>query len=322
MIRRVFSVAPMMDYTDRHCRYFLRLISKHAWLYTEMITTPALLHGDYHFLLKYDAFERPLALQLGGSDPKDLAVCAKMGEDFGYDEINLNVGCPSTHVTEGHFGACLMKQPDLVAECVHAMQSKVKIPVTIKTRIGVDEHDSYGFVNDFIKKNAAAGCKSFIFHARKAWLHGLSPKENRTLPPLHYETVYQIKKDFPFLEIIINGGIKTLDEAKQHLLFVDGVMIGREAVHNSYLLSHVDYLLYDSDRSIPTRVEILYEYMNYMREQLKAGVPLRFLIHPIFGLFQGVKGARMWRRYLTENLPLANKDENIIKEALVAAGLQ
>lgn len=312
----ILSIAPMMDYTDRHCRYFLRLISQHILLYTEMITTGAILHGDKNYLLAYHPAEHPVAIQLGGSHPKDLAACAKIAEDFEYDEINLNIGCPSDHVTVGHFGACLMKEPELVAAGVAAMISAVNIPVTVKTRIGVDDYDSYDHLKKFIVTVANAGCKIFIIHARKAWLKGLSPKENREIPPLHYEIVYQLKKDFPHLAIIINGGIKTLWECEQHLQQMDGVMIGREAYHNPYLLAEVDNKFYGEHKLLPSRLEILKNYLPYMEEQLAQGVHLNHLTHPLMGLFHGEKGARAWRRYLSEHVHKTGVGIEVIKGAM------
>ncbi|HTJ93231.1 MAG TPA: tRNA dihydrouridine(20/20a) synthase DusA, partial [Pararobbsia sp.] len=243
--RRV-SVAPMMDWTDRHCRYFHRLISRHTWLYTEMVTTGALLHGDVPRHLTFNEHEHPVALQLGGSEPADLAKCATLGEQWGYDEINLNCGCPSERVQRGAFGACLMAEPQLVADCVKAMRDVVSIPVTVKHRIGIDDVSEYSFVRDFVGTIADAGCEVFIVHARNAILKGLSPKENREIPPLKYEYAYQLKRDFPSLDISINGGIQSLDEVEQHLEHVDGVMLGREAYHNPYLLAGVDARFYGS----------------------------------------------------------------------------
>lgn len=315
-IIRTLSVAPMMDYTDRHCRYFLRLITRHALLYTEMITSYAILHGDRTHLLKYNPAEHPVAFQIGGSDPKKLVECAKIIADYGYDEINLNVGCPSSTVTEGHFGACLMKDPNLVAECMSAMSQAVKIPVTIKTRIGVDEFDSYDYLKNFVKLIAATGCKTFIMHARKAWLKGLSPKENREIPPLHYETVYQLKKDFPHLSFIINGGIKTLAQASEQLQYVDGVMIGREAYHNPYILAEVDKIFYNDLHPIPSRQEIIHEFIPYVEEQLKEDKHLKQMTHHILGLFQGIPGARAWRRYISENAHKTGVGTEVILDAM------
>lgn len=299
---RLFSIAPMMDYTDRHCRYFLRLISQHCWLYTEMIHMGAILHGDKERFLAYHANEHPLALQLGGSDPSNLAASAKIAEDYGYDEINLNVGCPSDRVQLGKFGACLMKDPTLVSQCVAAMRAAVKIPVTVKTRIGVDDEDSYEYLKNFITQIAAAGCDIFIMHARKAWLKGLSPKENREIPPLCYEKVYQLKQDFPHLTFIINGGIKNLSEVQHHLKYVDGVMLGREVYRNPYLLAEVDNQFYGDNNKIISREEIVEKYKLYVQHQLTLGVPLSILLRPVMGLFQGMAGAKTWRRSLTESI--------------------
>ena len=265
MINRRFSVAPMLDWTDRHCRYFHRLLSKHALLYTEMVTTGALIHGDKHRFLQFNASENPVAFQLGGSNPKDLAVCAKMVEEYGYDEINLNVGCPSDRVQNGSFGACLMAEPALVAECIAAMSQVVSIPVTVKSRIGIDDKDSYEELVQFIGTIADTGCKTFIVHARKAWLKGLSPKQNREVPPLDYERVYQLKRDFPGLEIIINGGITTLEQAALMLDQVDGVMVGREAYQNPYILAGVDNLLYGDIKEKVSRQEIVKTLIPYIQ---------------------------------------------------------
>lgn len=312
----ILSVAPMMDYTDRHCRYFLRLISKNVLLYTEMITANAILHGDKNYLLNYHPNEHPLALQLGGNDPESLALCTKIAADFGYDEVNLNVGCPSDRVKVGQFGACLMKNPILVAECVLAMRSAANIPITVKTRIGVDDYDSYDNLKKFIILVADAGCNTFIIHARKAWLQGLSPKENREIPPLKYDVVYQLKKDFPDLEIIINGGIKTLEQIQQHLQFVDGVMIGREAYHNPYFLADIDRLFYDGIQKNPTRAEIIENFICYLEQQLALGIPLQKMTRPMLGLFQTLPGARSWRRYVSENVHREGAGIEIVKAAL------
>jgi len=291
----------MMDWTDRHDRYFLRLISRHAVLYTEMVTTGALLHGDTHHLLRFDPAEHPVALQIGGSDPGEMAAAARLGADAGYDEININVGCPSERVQRGAFGACLMAEPALVGECVAAMRAAVDVPVTVKTRIGIDDRDSYEELVEFIARLRDAGCETFIVHARKAWLKGLSPKENREIPPLDYERVYRLKREFPELEIIINGGIRTLEECDQHLEYVDGVMLGREAYHNPYLLAEVDRRLYGDVHDVPTRHEVLEALYPYVARELDAGVHLGHMSRHILGLFQGLPGARKWRRYLSEN---------------------
>ncbi|HEV2614029.1 MAG TPA: tRNA dihydrouridine(20/20a) synthase DusA [Gammaproteobacteria bacterium] len=298
----VFSVAPMIDWTDRHCRFFLRLLSKHAFLYTEMITTGAILHGDAHRHLHFNPGENPVGLQLGGANPTDLALCAKQGEDVGYDEINLNIGCPSDRVQKGKFGACLMKEPDLVAECISAMKSAVSIPVTIKTRIGVDEHDHYDLLHYFIETTAQAGCDFFIIHARKALLKGLSPKENREIPPLRYEIVQKLKSDFPDISFILNGGIKSLETAKELSQQFNGVMLGRAIMHEPYILSDVDRLFYGDHRVPLSREDALEYYLAYMKEEHKKGVPLSILARPIMGLFQGCTGAKAWRRNLLQFL--------------------
>jgi tRNA-dihydrouridine synthase A len=306
----------MLDWTDRHCRYFHRLISRHALLYTEMVTTGALLHGDPGRFLHFNKAEHPVAFQLGGSDPKDLAVCAKMIEDWGYDEVNLNVGCPSDRVQNGRFGACLMAEPELVGECVTTMRQSVSIPVTVKSRIGIDERDSYEELLEFIMTVADAGCDTFIVHARKAWLSGLSPKQNREVPPLRYDSVYQLKNDLPGLEIILNGGITTLDQAEEVLNHVDGVMVGREAYHNPYLLAEVDRRFFDEACEPRSRQEILNLLIPYIQQQLKNGVRLNSISRHILGLFHGAPGARGWRRHISENVGKPGADENVIVDAL------
>jgi tRNA-dihydrouridine synthase A len=313
---RRLCVAPMMDWTDRHCRYFLRLISKHAYLYTEMITTGAILHGDAERALLFHPHERPLALQLGGSDPGDLAACTRIAAQYAYDEINLNVGCPSDRVQTGRFGACLMAEPELVAECVAAMKAATHLPVTVKTRIGIDDHDSYDFVYAFVARVAAAGCTSFIIHARKAWLHGLSPKENREVPPLHYEMVYRLKQDFPQLEIIINGGIADLDQAQAQLHKVDGVMLGRAAYHDPYILAEVDRRLYASTGTPASRQEIIAQLLPYIAEELNKGARLHHITRHILGLFHGARGARAWRRYLSEHSHYDHAGIEVVQQAL------
>ncbi len=296
----------MLDWTDKNCRFFHRLLTRHALLYTEMVTTGAILHGSAHRHLQFNAEEHPLALQLGGSEPQEMAQCARIAADYGYDEVNINVGCPSERVQRGAFGACLMAEPNLIADCVAAMQARVSIPVTVKNRIGIDDQDDYGGLHDFISAVAAAGCKTFIIHARKAWLKGLSPKENREIPPLRYELVYQIKREFPQLEIIINGGIKTLDECQQHLAHVDGVMVGREAYHNPWLLAKVDPVLYGAEAPFSDRHAALVALLDYMREQQAQGQALSHTGRHILGLFQGMPGARQWRRMLSENMHRAD----------------
>ncbi len=301
---RRLAVAPMLDWTDRHCRYFLRLISRQTLLYTEMVTTNALIHGDRERFLCFDVAEHPLALQLGGSDPTDLALCARMGADWGYDEINLNVGCPSDRVQNGRFGACLMAEPQTVADCVAAMKDTVTLPVTVKCRIGIDDRDSYGELVDFVGHLHQAGCDALIVHARKAWLKGLSPKENRDIPPLRYDVVLRLKQDFPDLCIVINGGIKTLDQTCELLDDLDGVMIGREAYHNPWILAEADRRIFGAEQTIMTRAEVLRRFLPYAERQLAAGVPLNAMSRHLLGLFQGQPGARAWRRRISENAHL------------------
>jgi tRNA-dihydrouridine synthase A len=313
---RRLSVAPMMDWTDRDFRYLLRLISQHALLYTEMVTTGALIHGNRKRFLAHDAMEYPLALQLGGSDPKELAECAQMGEDAGYQEVNINVGCPSDRVQSGRFGACLMAEPALVAEGVAAMQAKVRIPVTVKTRLGIDEFDSYEFLTDFIDKVSAAGCDTFILHARNAWLKGLSPKENRDIPPLNYERVYQVKKDYPHLHIDINGGVQDLEQASQHLEHVDGVMMGRAIYHNPYLLAEADKTIFGQDNPVLSRHEVIETMLPYIERRMQQGRPLKSITRHLLGLFQGQPGARRWRRHLSENAHLPRAGIHVLEEAL------
>ncbi|MDE9556916.1 tRNA dihydrouridine(20/20a) synthase DusA [Xenorhabdus bovienii] len=311
-----FSVAPMLDWTDRHCRYFHRLLSKEALLYTEMVTTGAIIHGKGNYLA-YNEEEHPLALQLGGSEPQALAQCAKIAQEQGYDEINLNVGCPSDRVQNGRFGACLMGEAKLVADGVKAMQDVVDIPVTVKTRIGIDEQDSYEFLCDFIDtvvKNS--DCDNFIIHARKAWLSGLSPKENREIPPLDYPRVYQLKKDFPQLTLSINGGIKSLEEAKQHLQYVDGVMIGREAYQNPSILAHVDRELFNEAASVVNTIDAIKALYPYIERELSKGTYLGHITRHILGIFQGIPGARQWRRHLSENAHKAGADIMVVEKAL------
>ena len=309
-----FSVAPMLDWTTRHCRYFHRQFSQHALLYTEMITAPAILHAKYD-LLEYDPAENPVALQLGGSNPKQLAHCAKLVEECGYAEVNLNVGCPSDRVQNGMFGACLMGKADLVADCIKAMQDAVQIPVTVKHRIGIDDLDSYEFLCDFIEK-VQAYSNDFIVHARKAWLSGLSPKENREIPPLDYERVYQLKRDFPHLNISINGGIKTIEEIKYHLQFVDGVMVGREAYQNPSLLGEIDSQIFGENRPLVTAREAVEKMLPYIEKELAKGVYLNHLVRHMLGAFQNCKGARQWRRYLSENACKAGANVSVVEEAL------
>ncbi len=313
-VDRRFCVAPMLDWTDRHCRYFHRLLSQHALLYTEMVTTGAILHGDAQRLLQFDPAEHPVALQLGGSDPAALAECARRAEQWGYDEINLNVGCPSDRVQNGMFGACLMAEPQRVADCVTAMQQAVSIPITVKHRIGIDDQDSYAFLCQFIDSVADAGCRTFIVHARKALLKGLSPKQNRDIPPLDYERVYLLKQDYPQLEIIINGGIKTLDDCQQHLQQLDGVMVGREAYQNPLLLAEVDQNLYGGEPIDLDRM--LLQLCDYCEQQLAEGAQLGWITRHVLGLYQGQPGARRFRRFISENGFRADADVDILKQAL------
>jgi len=312
----------MMGWTDRHARYFLRLISKHALLYTEMVNTGAMLHnqqkvGDQKRHLAYHASEHPLALQLGGSEPKALAQCAVMAEEAGFDEVNLNVGCPSDRVKSGHFGACLMADPQLVADCVSAMQAEVDIPVTVKCRVGIDEMEGYQPLEHFVEVVAASGCDTFIVHARKAWLQGLSPKQNREIPPLKYDYVHRLKQEKPELTVVINGGIKTIETLTEELAYVDGVMIGREAYNNPYILARVDRDIYlDSDAEIKQREVIVDELCEYIDTEVAKGVILHSITRHILGLYQGCRGARAWRRHLSENANGANADSSVVRDAL------
>ncbi|MES9971050.1 MAG: tRNA dihydrouridine(20/20a) synthase DusA [Candidatus Thiodiazotropha sp.] len=308
----------MLDWTDRYCRYFLRLISRHVVLYTEMVTTGALLHGDRGRFLDFDPSEHPLALQLGGSDPQELAACAEMGSQWGYDEINLNVGCPSDKVQSGRFGACLMITPELVADCVKAMRDRVTIDVTVKHRIGVDDHDSYQELCDFVGTLSEAGCRTFIVHARKAWLKGLSPKQNREIPPLSYDRVHKLKGDFPDLEVIINGGITNLDQVSEQLDHVDGVMIGREAYHNPWILAEADRLIFDQPQSPLTRHQVVESLIPFVETELAKGTPINRITRHILGLFQGQPGARKWRRVLSEGSHLAGADSRLLYTAAQA----
>ncbi len=296
-----FAVAPMMEWTDRHCRYFLRLISKRTFLYTEMVTAEAVLYGDRMRVLGFDPAEHPLALQLGGSDAKRLGEAAKIGADWGYDEINLNVGCPSDRVQSGRFGACLMTEPALVGECVAEMAARSGLPVTVKCRIGIDDQDTEESLDRFIDEVAAAGCRSFIVHARKAWLKGLSPKENRDVPPLDYRRVYRLKERRGDLEIILNGGIESFPAAKAELTHVDGVMLGRAAYADPYLLAEVDREVFGEERAVPSRLDVLDAFRTYVEEELRRGVRLNAMTRHILGLFHGQPRARAFRRHLAEN---------------------
>ncbi|WP_187312860.1 tRNA dihydrouridine(20/20a) synthase DusA [Candidatus Williamhamiltonella defendens] len=309
-----FCVAPMFAWTDRHCRYFHRLLTKNALLYTEMVTTGALICGQEDYL-DYSEEEQPVALQLGGHNPFELAQCTQLGEQRGYQEINLNLGCPSPRVKQGAFGAALMQDIEQVCVCLKAMCDVSSIPVTIKIRIGVDEHDSYEFLSQFIEK-ISREINTVIIHARKAFLSGLSPKENREIPPLDYPRVYQLKKDFPELNIVINGGISTLEEAKQHLQYVEGVMIGRAAYQNPTLLTQVDSEIFNAQDPIIDITALIKAFYPYIEQELSRGTFLNHLIRPMLGLFQGCAGARQWRRYLSENSYQSGADVSVIDRAL------
>ena len=309
----------MMDWTDRHCRQFHRHITKHTWLYTEMVTTGALLHGDVARHLDFDGIEHPIALQLGGSEPADLAKSAKLGAQWGYDEINLNCGCPSERVQRGAFGACLMAEPTLVADCVKAMRDAVDVDVTVKHRIGINDVDSYEFMRDFVGEIAAAGCSTFIVHARNAILKGLSPKENREIPPLKYDYAYRLKREFPDLEIIINGGIKTSAEIDLHLQHVDGVMLGREAYHNPYVMAEFDARYYGDDAPIKSRRDVLVAMIPYVQTQLdlyaERGLKLNSITRHMLGLMTGLAGARSFRQMLSDSKQLASGRPELLLEA-------
>ncbi len=315
MLDRKLSVAPMLDWTDRHFRFFIRLISKHSLLYTEMITTGALLHGNNERFLRYDQSEHPVAIQLGGSEPKELAECAQLAEQAGYDEVNLNVGCPSDRVQNGRFGACLMAEPALVADCVRAMKEAVAIPVTVKTRIGIDDNDSYTALCRFIEMQIDTGCDHFIIHARKAWLSGLSPKQNREVPPLRYDLVEQLKRDYPEKGFTLNGGVKSLAEALSHLQQLDGVMIGREAYNNPWILAEADQLIFDDQHPIPTRHQVLEGYLPFIERELQKGIALNHITRHILGLFHGCPGARNWRRLISEEAHKPGSGPELIEQA-------
>lgn len=342
-VHRKLSIAPMLDWTDRHERYFLRLISKQILLYTEMVTAPALLHADAQRFLRHNVEEHPVALQLGGSVPADLAVCARMGEDAGYAEINLNCGCPSDRVQSGAFGACLMREASRVAECVAAMRNAVKIPVTVKHRIGIDHDDSWEFCENFVRTVADAGCEVFIVHARKAWLKGLSPKENREIPPLNYGFAYRLKQEYPHLHISVNGGVRSLEAvekllkgesvqeltgdrggavgALEHVAPVplDGVMVGREAYENPWFLAQADSRIFNApDQCPPTQKALMEAYYPYMRRQLEEGCPLNIMTRHLMGMFTGKKGARRYRQLLSENATRKGAGIEVLVEAVSA----
>lgn len=307
---RLIAVAPMMDWTDRHCRYFFRLLAPDILLYSEMIISHAILHGDTNYLLQFHEAEHPVALQLGGNNPIALAECARIGETYGYDEINLNVGCPSPRVSHGEFGACLMQKPQLIADCMRAMQQAVNIPVTVKCRIGVDNEDSYEYLHNFIDiVSTNSNCDTFIVHARKALLKGLSPKQNREIPPLQYHQVVRLKQDFPHLTIVINGGIKNIEAVQQHLQTVDGVMIGRAAYANPYLLAELQSAFFP-DKKILSRIQIIEAMYDYIDNELTHGSKLSHITRHLLGLFQGITGAAAFRRYLSQHA--CRKDAGLV----------
>lgn len=316
IIDRTFSIAPMLDCTDRHTRYFLRLFSKNLLLYTEMVTANAITHGDKPYLLDFSNEEHPVAVQIGGSDPQQLKEVAKICEQWGYDEINLNVGCPSDRVQSGFFGACLMAKPELVAECVDAMKQVVSIPVTVKHRIGIDDQESFEELHNFCQFQVDAGVDALIIHARKAWLKGLSPKQNREIPPLNYDWVYQIKKLFNETEIIINGGIKTIDESLEHLKHVDGVMLGREPYSNPFMMHNLDSLLFKQESDHKSRKQIIEEYIPYIESKISQGIYLTKFIRPIIGMFHEQANSKKWRRYLSENAYKKGSGVEVIRMAL------
>lgn len=304
----------MMDWTDRHCRYFHRLLAPDTLLYSEMVTSGAILHGDRDRLLAFNPEEHPLALQLGGSDPEDLARCTQIAQARGYDEVNLNVGCPSDRVQRGRFGACLMLEPQLVRDCISAMRDVADVPVTVKCRLGVDEHESYDYFSDFLHTVAESGCTLFVVHARKAWLTGLSPKENREVPELRYDWVYRIKQERPDWTILLNGGITEVAEIETHLQHVDGVMLGRAAYHNPWILVECQRLLNPQAR-LPQRADIVRHMQEYCRQQTGLGVPVKHISRHMLGLFQGLPGARRWRRWISENAHMHDSDHQLISKA-------
>jgi len=309
------SIAPMMDWTDRHCRYFLRLLTPNARLYTEMVTAAAIVHGDAERLLRYDSAEHPIALQLGGSDVDWMTSAAAAAAEFSYDEININVGCPSDRVQSGQFGACLMATPEIVAACYASMRDKVDVPITVKTRIGINDQDSYEFLKRFVDALMDVGCETFVVHARIAILEGLSPKENRTVPPLNHERVFRLKQEYPNLKIVLNGGIKTVQQVDQVLGNVDGVMIGREAYHNPYFLAELENHL-QPNSSLPQRETVVEQMIPYIERELAAGERLSRITRHMSGLFLGQPGARAWRRFLSENACRDGADSNVLINAL------
>lgn len=316
-MKNIVQIAPMMDWTDRHCRYFMRQLSPSVQLYTEMVTAAALYHGDANALLAYNEIEHPLVLQVGGSDPVLMANAARLGSQHGYDEININVGCPSDRVQSGSFGACLMAEPETVANCLNAMQAESDVPVTVKTRIGIDDKDSYEFVRVFIETVAAAGCETFAVHARIAILDGLSPKENRMIPPLNYERVYRLKEAFPELTIVLNGGVTTVEQVREHLQHVDGVMIGRQAYHDPWFLTELERAFTENPNLIPaSRADVVRDMIPYVERELANGAFLKHITRHMMGLFAGQPGARAWRRYLSEHTHVRGAGPEILERAL------
>lgn len=308
----------MMDWTDRHCRYFFRQLTRHAMVYTEMITCGALLHGDVGRHLRFDRAEHPIALQLGGSDPDELARCSRLGSEWGYDEINLNCGCPSERVVHGSFGACLMREPALVADCVRAMREAAGVPISVKHRLGIDRIEDYDFVRRFVEAVAAAGCSIFIVHARNAVLKGLSPKQNREVPPLRYAQVYRLKREFPELTIVINGGVQDWTAVDSHLGQVDGVMLGRAAYHDAYLLAQADHRAFGGSEIMPSRDQVVHAMHQYASEHVGRETALRAIARHMLGLFHGHAGARLWRRLLSDATLLARNDPELLLSALEA----
>ena len=312
---RRLCVAPMMDWTDRHCRYFHRVLAPSALLYTEMVTTGAILHGDRERLLGFNEEEHPLALQLGGSDPAGLAECARIAQTYGYDEVNLNVGCPSDRVQRGRFGACLMLEPGLVKDCIAAMRDAVEIPVTVKTRLGVDQHYSYNYFSDFVNEVSSSGCSIFIIHARKALLSGVSPKENREVPELHYDWAYQLKTERPDLQIVLNGGVTTVEKAKHHLQHLDGIMLGRAAYQAPWVLAECQRELFEST-GVSDRAAAVLAMTEYATRQVAQGLPVNKVSRHMLGLFQGLPGAKRWRRFISEQGHLDAANDRLLLQAL------
>lgn len=314
-------IAPMMEWTDRHYRFLVRLMTQHTRLYTEMVASAALIHGDRERFLRFDYSEHPVALQLGGSEPEDMAKSAQWGQAAGYDEVNINVGCPSDRVQAGRFGACLMREPKRVAECIRAMRDCVDIPVTVKCRLGVDHDDSYGFLTEFVNHVVEAGCQTLIVHARKAWLKGLNPKQNREIPELDYSRVYTLKKDFPALKIVINGGVDSIAQAKKHLQYVDGVMIGRQAYKHPEFLLNVDQEIFHAQKQLPCNMaDIMLKYAEYIEQNVQAGTPFKSMTKHILNVYQGIPGAKLWRRHLSENMHKPGAGIELIYQGLELVG--